>query len=486
MKNIGLFLFIAMLALPTRAAADNIVRLQNPNEAAAYELHNSVKLEPISKDLGLYLSHPQPAARAQALAMRNVSLFEKFKNTAASQAPSALYSIPNHKVTLRGAVPKMSSDPLLEQQWNMGLDAQNVGINAVPAWQDFGSRSYDSGFNDIVIAIVDGGFDINHPDLTYNKWVNYREIAGNGKDDDGNGYVDDINGWDVSSNSGRIASADHGTHVAGIIGARGNNWRGIAGVNWRARIMYVSSGNLGDTASTMSAYSYILKQKKIWIESQGKRGANVVAVNSSFGIDGVQCSASGFQVWNDMINELGKAGVLSIAATSNFEVNVDKNGDIPTSCDSPYLLAVTNSNRDGTKATGKEWDTVTEPSFSNLGSGFGENHIDLAAPGDEILSTAERTPAPTSQLYTAQSGTSFSTPHVAGAIGYLHSVASQAFNKRYLADPASASLELKKVILSTVTPVPAMIGLTKTGGILNLHEASIVMRSQGMLLTQAN
>ncbi|MCC6138122.1 MAG: S8 family serine peptidase [Bdellovibrionaceae bacterium] len=486
MKNIGLFIFIAMLALPAKATDGSIVRLQNPNEAQAYEQHYNVKLEPISKELGLYLSKPLTSARAQSLASQKLSFAAKFANTVASKSPSTIYSVPNHKVTLRGATPKTSSDPLIDQQWNMGLNSENVGINAVPSWQDFGSRSYDRSFNDIVIAVVDGGFDINHPDLLYNKWVNSREIASNGKDDDGNGYIDDINGWDISSNSGRIASADHGTHVAGIIGARGNNYRGIAGVNWRARIMYVSSGDLGDTASTMSAYAYVLQQKKIWIQSKGKKGANVVAVNSSFGIDGVQCSNSEFQVWNDMINELGKAGVLSIAATSNFEVNVDKNGDIPTSCDSPYLIAVTNSNRDGTKASGKEWDTITQPSFSNVGAGFGSNHIDIAAPGDEILSTAERTSAVGSQLYTAQSGTSFSTPHVAGAIGYLHSVASNAFNKRYLADPAAASLELKNVILNTVTLVPAMSGLTKTGGILNLHEASTAMQSQGVLMAQSN
>ncbi len=472
MKNIGLFLFIAVLVAPQALLANSgtIVRLKDPSQAISYQLENGVTLTEISKDLGLYQARSNGAPRAIT------------KSFGMKSASPALYSVPNHKVTLRAVSSKVTSDPLFNQQWNMGLDSDSVGINAVEAWLEFGSRSYDRSFNDIVIAVVDGGFDINHPDLLYNKWTNTREIAGNKKDDDGNGYIDDINGWDVSSNSGRIASADHGTHVAGIIGARGNNSRGIAGVNHRARIMFVSSGDLGDTASTMRAYSYILAQKKLWIQSGGKRGANVVAVNSSFGIDGAQCASSEFAVWNDMINELGKSGILSVAATSNFEVNVDKNGDIPTSCDSPYLISVTNSNRDGTKATGKEWNTISQPTFDNLGSGFGKNHIDLAAPGDEILSTAERTSSLVSQQYTAQSGTSFSAPHVAGAIAYLHSVAALNFNKHYIKDPAAGALELKSAMLSTVTPISAMSGLTRSGGILNLLEASHALQSATPLL----
>lgn len=475
MRNIGLFLFVALLALPARAHANTgtIVRLSNPQDALQYELKNGVLLKAISKDLGLYLATPNGLPKPLA------------KSLNAGKGPATVYKVPNHKVTLRQSISKVTSDPLILEQWNLGIDSANVGINAVDSWQEFGSRSYDLSFNEVVIAIVDGGFDIHHPDLLYSKWINYGEIPGNNKDDDGNGYIDDINGWDVATNSGKISVADHGTHVAGIIGARGNNSRGISGVNQRARIMFVSSGDLGDTASTMSAYAYILKQKQLWIDSKGKKGANVVAVNSSFGIDGVQCSLPEFQVWNDMINELGKTGILSISATSNLEVNVDKNGDIPTSCDSPYQITVTNSNRDGSKATGLEWDTVTQPSFANVGSGFGSESIDLAAPGDEILSTAARTSQLGSQLYTAQSGTSFSTPHVAGAVGYLHSVASIGFNKRYIKDPAAAALELKNVILDTVTPISSMSGVTKTGGVLNLHEASLALQAADLLVAVA-
>lgn len=472
MKNIGLFLFLILVAAPALAQsnAGSIVRLSDSSQVFRYELENGVKLTEISKDLGLYQAVSTGAPRALSKSL-------KLKSSV-----SAVYSVPNHKVTLRGPIGKVTSDPMITQQWNMALDSDSVGINAVDAWSEFGSRSYDRSFNEIVIAVVDGGFDINHPDLLYNKWTNSREIAGNNKDDDGNGFIDDVNGWDVSSNSGKIAIRDHGTHVAGIIGARGNNSRGIAGVNHRARIMFVSSGDLGDTASTMRAYSYILAQKKLFIQSGGKKGANVVAINSSFGVDGAQCASPEFKVWNDMINELGKSGILSIAATTNFEVNVDKKGDIPTSCDSQFLISVTNSNRDGSKSTGKEWDTISQPGFENQGAGYGPNHIDLAAPGDEILSTAQRTSSLVSQQYTAQSGTSFSTPHVAGAVAYLHSVASLDFNKRYIKDPASGALELKAAILNTVTPVAKLSGLTRTGGVLNLFEASLAVQSSSPLL----
>lgn len=475
MKNIGLFLLtvITSLSISAQAADGDIIKLQDPQKVRHYELTQNVELKAISADLGLYQIKHKQDTRTRSLQLAAES--------------EAIYTVPNHKVTLRTTTSRpISTDPLWDEQWNMRLDSESVGINAESTWRRFGSRSYDKSYNDIVIAVVDGGFDIDHPDLVYNKWRNRGEIAGNGVDDDGNGYIDDINGWDISSDSGTIYKADHGTHVAGVIGARGNNRRGIAGVNWRTKIMYVSSGNLGDTASTMRAYSYILKQKKLWLESFGRKGANVVAINSSFGIDGAQCSLPEFRVWNDMIDELGKVGILSIAATSNFEVNVDVNGDIPTSCESPFLIAVTNSNRDGSKATGKEWNTISQPSFLNLGAGFGPNHIDIAAPGDEILSTAVRVSTDESRFYTAQSGTSFSTPHVAGAVGYLHSVAPWTFNRKYLQDPASAALDLKNVLLETVTPIESMRNVTKSAGVLNLLDASLELQTQSLFMASSH
>jgi len=461
-------LFIAGILFAHQATAEEyIVKLQPGTSAMSYQLQNNVKLKAISAELGLY----QATSSSTGVRSR------------AARSINTVYAVPNHVVKLRASI--LPNDPMVSEQWSLFLDTDNVGVGMPEAWRQFGYGGRDKNYNDIVVAIVDGGFDHSHSDLIANRWVNKREIAGNGKDDDGNGYIDDINGWNARDNNNQIAVADHGTHVAGIIGARGHNKNGVSGVNQRVKMMYVSAGNgLGDTITTMKAYSYILKQKQMWLASGGKQGANVVAINSSFGIDAQQCSDPDFAVWDDMIDQLGAAGILSIAATSNLEINVDKHGDVPTSCESPFLIAVTNNGKSGAKSTGTEWDPTKTPfpSFMNGGAGFGVNHIDLAAPGEDVLSTAQKTSF-SPELFTAQSGTSFSTPHVAGAVGYLHSVAPKAFATRALQNPAEAALELKEVILSSVTKIPSLSAQTASGGVLNIYAASVLINQQNLLLT---
>lgn len=449
-----------------------LIQLAPGDSPVSFELKNKLHLKEVSKELRLY----EAQIEAPSASQRHLR--------AAALRKTGAHLIPNHPVQWRGdSLNFLTSDPLLPQQWNMMLDSETIGINAVESWLEFGTGGKNANAQDIVIAIVDAGFDHSHPDLIFNRWRNWGEIPANGKDDDENGYVDDVNGWNAQEQTGQIHSDDHGTHVAGIIGARGNNSRGIAGLNWRLKIMYVSMGHdLGDTISTMRAYSYILKQKELWLQSGGKKGANVVAINSSFGIDARKCSHEDFVIWNEMINTLGEKGILSVAATSNFEINVDKHGDIPTSCDSPYLISVTNSGRTGKKSTGVEWnpELQEDPGFDNFGAGFGEWSIDIAAPGEEILSTAERNfMGPTTAAYTAQTGTSFSTPHVAGAVGYLHSVASSEFQARALDRPAASALEIKEALLLTVTPTSSLHSATASGGVLNLHAASTYFKQSG-------
>lgn len=461
------FAIICIVFALSQSAGAEMVQIDKKVSPAQYELENQVKLKEVSKELRLYEAQPVPGGRG----VRQVSL-GRSKN-------SGGHVIQNHPVQWRGSnLNFLSSDPLLPQQWNWSLDSNNIGINATESWSDFGTGGKNALGQDIVVAIVDGGFDTKHPDLVFNRWRNWGEIGGNGKDDDGNGYVDDIYGWNAQAENGNIESQDHGTHVAGIIGGRGNNSRGIAGLNWRIKIMYVSLGaDLADTVSTMRAYTYILKQKQLWLESGGKKGANVVAINSSFGIDARKCSESDFVIWNEMIDQLGEKGILSVAATSNLEINVDRFGDIPTSCESPYLITVTNNGRSGKKSTGTEWNPmVSNPSFKNVGAGFGKTSIDLAAPGEDILSTAERRSPNDPSPYSAQSGTSFSTPHVAGAVGYLHSVASAEFQQKALRDPASSALQMKEALLQSVTPVESLKLQTQSGGVLNIHAASTFLQ----------
>ena len=138
---------------------------------------------------------------------------------------------------------------LNRRQW--GLDnGSSTDIDAPEAW----TRSIGRRENGPIIAVIDTGVDTNHPDLKDNLWVNPREIPGNGIDDDGNGVIDDVHGFDAYFQDGEPEDGNgHGTHCAGIIGATGNNRRGITGVNWQTRIMPVKIFDNGDKPKTSSS-----------------------------------------------------------------------------------------------------------------------------------------------------------------------------------------------------------------------------------------
>ena len=141
----------------------------------------------------------------------------------------------NHtNIKLREAVP---DDPYYYQQWAPAI------MSLPQAWEAFTTGGVTATGDTIVVAVIDGGAYLAHEDLNF--WKNYHEIPNNGIDDDGNGYMDDYHGWNAYNHNGNISSDDHGTHVAGIIGAVGNNGRGVCGVNWNVRVMPVggSSGN---------------------------------------------------------------------------------------------------------------------------------------------------------------------------------------------------------------------------------------------------
>ncbi|QDU84446.1 Extracellular basic protease precursor [Planctomycetes bacterium Pla163] len=354
------------------------------------------------------------------------------------------YAAPDHLVKSRATTP---NDPSWNQQWNMNNTGQTGGnndddIDAPQAW-DRGT-----GSTDYAIAIVDGGMNINHQDLQPNRWVNSGEIANNNIDDDGNGYTDDRFGWDVYGNDDTIPNDQHGSHVAGISGARGNNNLGVAGVNWQVTLIPVAAS--GGTSTAVAGYNYVTKLRQDWINTGGTKGANIVATNSSFGIDFANCGSGAYAPWNAAYNAMGQLGILSCGATINQTVNVDSAGDVPTGCNSPYLISVTNTNN------------KDQLSFA----GYGQNTIDLGAPGESIRSCSSG-----SSSYTTLSGTSMATPHVAGAVAWLHSVASQDFKDEFDADPAAMALVLKGMILDGVDVVPALNGDTVSGGRLNLNNS---------------
>ncbi|MDX2003207.1 MAG: S8 family serine peptidase [Chitinophagales bacterium] len=352
----------------------------------------------------------------------------------------------NHKIQLRSTTP---NDAGFSVQWNLQNTGQNGGligadVQATDAW-DIGTGGLTVLGDTIVIAIVDGGIDLNHADL--NIWRNPLEIAGNNVDDDNNGYIDDINGWNADDTSGNIVNDYHGTHVAGIAGAIGNNSLGVSGVCWDTKIMPIVVSDYTDW-QVMSGYKYIFDVRKRYNITNGTEGAFVVAANSSFGVD--FGNPADYPLWCAFYDSLGKVGVLSTIAVPNAPTDVDAAFDMPTSCSSNYMIAVTNTTRFDVK---------------NSTAGYGASTVDIAAPGTGVYST---TPGGN---FGNSTGTSMASPHLAGAMALLMSVACDSFMLAYKADPANTVLAIKAAILNSADILPSLSGTTVSGGRLNLYRS---------------
>ena len=363
--------------------------------------------------------------------------------------PQILNVQKNHIVTERSFTP---NDTFFGDQWHLENTGQTGGIvdadiDATEAW-DITTGGLTTHGDTIVVCVIEGsGVDLDHEDLIDNIWVNYQEIPNNGIDDDNNGYVDDFKGWNVQTNDDDINDGSHGTRVSGMIGAVGNNGIGVSGVNHTVKLMVVSGQQASNEASVIAAYSYPLDMRRLYNESNGANGAFVVVTNSSWGINNGNPANS--PLWCAMYDSLGAEGVINVGATTNNNSNVDINGDLPSTCSSDYLIAVTASNSNDFRG----------------GTGYGSTHVDLAAPGSSVTLTNSN------DNYNSTSGTSFATPCVAGAIALLYSSPCADFISYAKSHPDSAAMRVRSLILDHVDPISNLATEVASGGRLNIFNS---------------
>jgi hypothetical protein len=331
---------------------------------------------------------------------------------------------------------KCGNDPLSDLQWYIEF------INLPEVWDyTTGGKTYSG--KEIVIAILDEATQINHPDLTGNIYFNSSEIPNNNIDDDLNGYIDDVNGINVVTNNGKHVNGDHGTWVSGIAGAKGNNSLGVTGVNWNIKILPIT--NVKTVAGIIKGYDYILKLRKKYNDSNGGEGAYIVVNNYSGGLPGKFGTDPVYKPWCDMYDLLGQQGVLSVAAVENNGIDVEEDGDLPSTCPSEFLIAVTNIDNLGERA---------------MNSAYGKKSVDLAAPGENIFGLK-------SNGYYSTGGTSASAPMVAGVAALMYSIPCETFEKKIMSEYIEGSRIIRDAIFNGAVLNPNLTNKTVTGAHLN-------------------
>ncbi|NJN34559.1 MAG: S8 family serine peptidase [Saprospiraceae bacterium] len=360
-------------------------------------------------------------------------LLNKFR-----RVPSVLAAQFNHIVKKRNETP---NDSLYRKQWNMAK------IGAPSVWSRTTGGTTACG-DTIVVAVLDVGFDISHPDLAPNIWKNPLEIPNNNRDDDRNGFIDDFAGVNITTRNDKHALDDHGTQCAGIIGAVGNNQRGVSGVNWNVKLLIMSG--LRTESDLVEAYEYALNLRKKFNQTGGREGAFIAVTSASLGFEGNDARPENFPIYCNVFNKLGLEGILNVGSAANTNKDINVLGDIPSLCPSEELIVVTN--------------TTDRDSLSLL-SGFSEKHVDIAAPGRDILSTGIR------NSYKTDSGTSFAAPLVAGAIALLFSVQEDTLCRLMKKQPILAKQIVKDALWLGVDKLSVLRGKTVTGGRLNLEKS---------------
>ncbi len=286
------------------------------------------------------------------------------------------------------------------------------------------------GSNSDIVVVIDTGIDFNHPDLSGNMWRNPAEIASNGVDDDNNGYVDDMYGINAITNSGDpMDDHGHGTHVAGIISARGNNNQGIAGVSWQSRIIgakFLDSTGSGSTANAIKAVNYATALKRA--------GRSVTVTNNSWSGPSYSSALAA------AIADANTAGILFVAAAGNSSSNNDSSPQYPANYAIPNVISVASV------------DPSSElSSFSN----YGQQTVHIAAPGSSIASTM------INNGYVYMSGTSMAAPQVAGV----------ALLAQARCEGTLSMTLLRSAVVNTGTVLAPLAGKVASASIVNGAEA---------------
>ena len=388
-----------------------IVRLK-PN---VMEMNKST----LSGALGAYVKAYIPS---QNIVVVKRAMFESALSGVKALALNPLVDIAEPNYIYRAS--RVSNDPMMGQLWGLkNLGQKDSSGKVGVAGMDIGvEQAWDitTGSDKVIVAVIDTGVDFNHPDLVDNLWTNEAELHGQaGVDDDNNGVIDDIHGFNaITGNGNAMDDQGHGSHCSGTIGAKGNDGKGIVGVNWNVRIMavkFLDANGSGTLENALKAIDYATKM-----------GAKVMS--NSWGGGGFS------QTLFDSIKRSNEAGALFIAAAGNESNNNDANPSYPATYDVPNIISVAAIDNQGAKA-----------SFSS----YGKRTVHIGAPGVNIYSS-------TGGAYDSWSGTSMATPHVSGVAALV-----------WANEPNLTAIELKQRLLQTARPIAGLKGKTKTGGLVN-------------------
>ena len=346
-----------------------------------------------------------------------------------------------------------SNDTYADTQWAINNDGhytylseagredvqaiKDVDMDVVEAWAAL--KNGVTAKREVVVAVIDTGVDYQHPDLAQHMWTNPGEIPGDNIDNDNNGYVDDVYGWDFYNDDSTVChykystklnkyisspddNDDHGTHVAGIIGAAINNGIGIAGVASQVDVKIMSLKINGGPKGTGSL----------------SRAIEAVKYATMMGADICNLSWGTTQYTAALKQAMKESDMLFIAAAGNTGDDNSFRPIYPASLDLDNLISVTFIDSAG-ELTGL--------------SNYGADSVDLAAPGEDIFST-------TVGSYAAMSGSSMAAPQVSGVAALMYACSVNLY-----------AADVKKEILDTIKPLPDLEGSLRHNGIPNAYQA---------------